>query len=81
MNAPLLLGRALLHDSSMTSTSTFPSDLRWAPGVTAHDLGDGTRVQVADRDRSQPFLLLHGGAGSASVAGFGDLLAARTALA
>ncbi|MEO5831748.1 MAG: alpha/beta hydrolase [Nakamurella sp.] len=62
----------------MTSTSTFPSDLRWAPRVTEHDLGDGARVQVADRDRSQPFLLLHGGAGPASVAGFGDLLAART---
>lgn len=62
----------------MTSTNTFPSDLRWVPNVTEHDLGDGTRVKVADRDRSQPFLLLHGGAGSASVAAFGDLLATRT---
>ncbi|HEX3492048.1 MAG TPA: alpha/beta hydrolase, partial [Streptosporangiaceae bacterium] len=32
---------------------------------------------MRDRDRAQPFLLLHGGAGPASVAGFGDLLAAR----
>ncbi|MEP7330474.1 MAG: alpha/beta hydrolase [Terracoccus sp.] len=62
----------------MTLTSTFPSDLRWARSVTEHNLGEGTRVQVADRDRSQPFLLLHGGAGPTSVAGFGDLLAART---
>src|SRR5262249_37720172 len=29
------------------------------------------------RDRTQPFLLLHGGAGPASVGGFADLLAAR----
>ena len=34
-------------------------------------------MTVLDRDRTQPFLLLHGGAGPASVGGFGDLLAAR----
>ncbi len=62
----------------MASTNTFSSDLRWADNVTEHDLGHGAKVKVADRDRSQPFLLLHGGAGSASVAAFGDLLAART---
>lgn len=62
----------------MTSTSTVPSALRWRLSVTEHDLSDGTRVRATDRDRSQPFLLLHGGAGSASVADFGDLLAART---
>lgn len=78
MNAPLSPGRASLHRSSMTSTNTFPADLRWVGGVTEHDLSDGTRVRVSDRDRSQPFLLLHGGAGPTSVADFGDLLAART---
>ena len=35
------------------------------------------RVTLTDRDRTRPFLLLHGGAGPHSVAGFGDLLAAR----
>jgi len=34
-------------------------------------------VTVNERDRTQPFLLLHGGAGPVSVAGFADLLAAR----
>lgn len=35
-------------------------------------------LQVADRDRTRPFLLLHGGAGPASMASFADLLAHRT---
>ena len=35
-------------------------------------------VSVADRDRTRPFLLLHGGAGVATMAGFADLLAERT---
>ncbi len=60
------------------TTATFPSDLRWAPRVTKHDLSDGASIRVSDRDRSQPFLLLHGGPGPNSVADFGDLLAART---
>jgi pimeloyl-ACP methyl ester carboxylesterase len=34
-------------------------------------------VRVQEFDRVQPFLLLHGGAGPASVAGFGELLASR----
>jgi pimeloyl-ACP methyl ester carboxylesterase len=35
-------------------------------------------ITVADRDRTQPFLLLHGGGGVATMAGFADLLAERT---
>jgi pimeloyl-ACP methyl ester carboxylesterase len=35
-------------------------------------------VTVQDRDRTRPFLLLHGGAGVRSMAGFADLLAERT---
>ena len=35
-------------------------------------------VTVADRDRARPFLLLHGGGGAATMAGFADLLAERT---
>ena len=35
-------------------------------------------MTVADRDRTRPFLLLHGGAGVPSMTGFADLLAERT---
>jgi len=35
-------------------------------------------VTVADRDRTRPFLLLHGGGGVQTMAGFADLLAERT---
>jgi pimeloyl-ACP methyl ester carboxylesterase len=35
-------------------------------------------VTVQDRDRTRPFLLLHGGGGVATMAGFADLLAERT---
>jgi len=38
----------------------------------------GADVLLADRDRSRPFLLLHGGGGAATMAGFADLLAERT---
>ena len=62
----------------MTTTA---SAVRWAPPTATHRLdvpGVGeVDVTVRDRDRVQPILLLHGGAGPASVAGFGDLLAAR----
>jgi hypothetical protein len=34
-------------------------------------------VTVADRDRTRPFLLLHGGGGVMTMAGFADLLAER----
>jgi pimeloyl-ACP methyl ester carboxylesterase len=35
-------------------------------------------VTVQDRDRTRPFLLLHGGGGVPTMAGFADLLAERT---
>lgn len=35
-------------------------------------------VTVQDRDRTRPFLLLHGGGGVATMTGFADLLAERT---
>jgi pimeloyl-ACP methyl ester carboxylesterase len=35
-------------------------------------------VTIQDRDRTRPFLLLHGGGGVATMAGFADLLAERT---
>jgi pimeloyl-ACP methyl ester carboxylesterase len=56
--------------------TTTPADIRWKPIREVHDLDLG-QVTVNVRDRTQPFLLLHGGAGPVSVAGFADLLAAR----
>src|SRR5215472_1547799 len=35
-------------------------------------------VTVQDRDRTRPFLLLHGGGGVMTMSGFADLLAERT---
>src|SRR5215475_12307180 len=35
-------------------------------------------VTVQDRDRTRPFLLLHGGGGVMTMVGFADLLAERT---
>ena len=57
----------------MTTTA---SEIRWARTPATHDIGT-VPVTVYERDRTQLFLLLHGGAGPASVAAFGDLLAAR----
>jgi pimeloyl-ACP methyl ester carboxylesterase len=42
-----------------------------------HTVGP-VEVTVQDRDRTRPFLLLHGGGGVATMAGFADLLAERT---
>ncbi len=42
-----------------------------------HPLGPA-EVTVQDRDRTRPFLLLHGGGGVATMTGFADLLAERT---
>jgi pimeloyl-ACP methyl ester carboxylesterase len=42
--------------------------------VTVH----GADIALADRDRTRPFLLLHGGGGVATMSGFADLLAERT---
>jgi pimeloyl-ACP methyl ester carboxylesterase len=60
----------------MVSVTTTPADLRWKPIRNTHHLNLGD-VTVSERDRTQPVLLLHGGAGPASVAGFADLMAAR----
>src|ERR1700748_674489 len=58
------------------TTMTTASEVRWARTPVTYDVGK-IPVTVYERDRVQPFLLLHGGAGPASVAAFGDLLAAR----
>lgn len=39
---------------------------------------DPVEVAIQDRDRNRPFLLLHGGGGVWTMAGFADLLAERT---
>lgn len=64
----------------MTTQTTRPSAERWQ--TTTHDLDvampeGSVPLRVGVRDRTQPYLLLHGGAGPASVTAFGDLLAAR----
>lgn len=41
-------------------------------------LTTATGLTVQDRDRTRPFLLLHGGGGVLTMAGFADLLAERT---
>lgn len=44
-----------------------------------HTLPHGpVEITVQDRDRTRPFLLLHGGGGVLTMAGFADLLAERT---
>src|ERR1700760_648290 len=58
------------------TTMTTASEVRWARTPVTYDVGT-IPVTVYERDRVQPFLLLHGGAGPASVAAFGHLLAAR----
>ncbi|MFG1610254.1 alpha/beta fold hydrolase [Actinoplanes sp. NPDC049265] len=57
--------------------TTIPAATRWAATPEVLPL-ERASVSLIDRDRTRPFLLLHGGAGPGSVAGFGDLLAART---
>ena len=42
------------------------------------DSAGPVEITVQDRDRTRPFLLLHGGGGVATMAGFADLLAERT---
>jgi pimeloyl-ACP methyl ester carboxylesterase len=51
-----------------------------SPRPTRHavPLDDGVQITLQDRDRTRPFLLLHGGGGVATMAGFADLLAERT---
>jgi pimeloyl-ACP methyl ester carboxylesterase len=42
------------------------------------DSAGPVEITVADRDRTRPFLLLHGGGGVMTMTGFADLLAERT---
>ncbi|WIX98861.1 alpha/beta hydrolase [Amycolatopsis mongoliensis] len=58
--------------------TTLPTAGSLRPTRTAtHALGP-VEVTLQDRDRTRPFLLLHGGGGVATMAGFADLLAERT---
>src|SRR6476469_5815375 len=43
-----------------------------------YTLDSPVELTLQDRDRTRPFLLLHGGGGVATMAGFADLLAERT---
>ncbi len=64
----------------MTTQITRPSAGRWTDTIHQFDLetrAGGVPLRMAERDRTRPFLLLHGGAGPASVTAFGDLLASR----
>src|SRR5262245_60135736 len=57
---------------------TLPAAGSLGPARTeTHTLGP-VEVTVRDRDRTRPFLLLHGGGGARTMAGFADLLAERT---
>jgi pimeloyl-ACP methyl ester carboxylesterase len=58
------------------STTVAAGSLR--PIHTTTTRVDGVEVTVTERNRTRPFLLLHGGAGPASMASFADLLAERT---
>src|SRR5215475_13078808 len=71
-----------LSEARTAMTTTVPAgSLR--PTTTTQTTVDvppvgAVEITVADRDRTQPFLLLHGGGGVATMAGFADLLAERT---
>jgi pimeloyl-ACP methyl ester carboxylesterase len=65
----------------MMSTSVPAGSLRpTRTGTRTVQAGSVGPVEVTlqDRDRTRPFLLLHGGGGVATMAGFADLLAERT---
>src|SRR5215813_7868338 len=51
--------------------------IRTVTTVLSSGLGS-VEIRFADRDRTRPFLLLHGGGGPGTVAGFAALLAERT---
>ncbi|MFE7503777.1 alpha/beta fold hydrolase [Promicromonospora sp. NPDC057488] len=53
-------------------------DLRLTRNVTVSVAAGRTPVTVEDRDRTRPFVLLHGGGGPRTMSGFADLLAERT---
>jgi pimeloyl-ACP methyl ester carboxylesterase len=59
--------------------TTLPQAGTLRPTRTLQLVLDGqVEVTLQDRDRTRPFLLLHGGGGVATMAGFADLLAERT---
>lgn len=61
------------------STMTTAGTLRpTRTSVVQVDSAGPVEITVADRDRTRPFLLLHGGGGPATMAGFAGLLAERT---
>ncbi|MEV6877357.1 alpha/beta hydrolase [Amycolatopsis sp. NPDC051128] len=58
--------------------TTLPTAGSLRPARTeTHTLGP-VQVTVQDRDRTRPYLLLHGGGGVATMTGFADLLTERT---
>lgn len=59
------------------STPVPAGGLRPTLTLQAGPLGQ-VELTLQDRDRTRPFLLLHGGGGVATMAGFADLLAERT---
>jgi pimeloyl-ACP methyl ester carboxylesterase len=65
-----------VKDNAMT---TLPQAGSLRPAHTLQLTLEGpVELTVQDRDRTRPFLLLHGGGGAATMAGFADLLAERT---
>ena len=48
------------------------------PTRTTTVAAGGVEVTLEDRNRTRPFLVLHGGGGAGTVRGFADLLAERT---
>jgi pimeloyl-ACP methyl ester carboxylesterase len=58
--------------------TTHPAAGSLRPTRTQTHAVGSLEVTVQDRDRTRPFLLLHGGGGVATMAGFADLLAERT---
>jgi pimeloyl-ACP methyl ester carboxylesterase len=61
------------------STPTAPGTLRPTRTHTVRvDSAGPVEVTIQDRDRTRPYLLLHGGGGAATMAGFADLLAEST---
>ncbi len=58
--------------------TTLPAAGSLRPTRTETHAVGPVEVTLQDRDRTRPFLLLHGGGGVATMAGFADLLAERT---
>jgi pimeloyl-ACP methyl ester carboxylesterase len=63
--------------STLTAADTLRPTRTERRTVQAGSIGQ-VEVTIQDRDRTRPFLLLHGGGGVLTMAGFADLLAERT---